>query len=435
MKTRLLFILLFIATTSLTFSQTTSIPDPNFEQALIDLGIDSDGIINGEVLTADVENVLTLDVQGKNISDLSGIEDFVSLTNLNCGDNLLTSVDLSQNTALIILVCYYNQFTSLDVTQLVDLEELNCESNQLTNLDVSQNINLTSLICTENQLNELIINQNTLLEKLLCDNNELTSIDVSQNILLTELVVTYNQLNEIDVSQNIELLHLRLTGNLFVEIDVTNNINLISLTAAVNQLTTVDVSQNTSLTSLSLAFNPLTNQDLSYNVELSTLQIYDTQITNIDLSQNSNLTWIYCFNTPIESLNIKNGNTQAITTMWCTDTPNLDCIQVDADIVDNIPVTWNYDAGVTFSDDCEYLGVSDNELSELSIYPNPTKGSLFVNSTNNDTIQSLQLYSTTGKLLLETKTAEIDLGNLPTGLYLLKIKTDNGISVKKVIKE
>ena len=37
-------ILLFVF---ISYSQTTIIPDTNFEQALIDLEIDSDGIING----------------------------------------------------------------------------------------------------------------------------------------------------------------------------------------------------------------------------------------------------------------------------------------------------------------------------------------------------------------------------------------------------
>ena len=71
------------------YSQTTAIPDSNFEQALIDLGIDSDGIINEQVLTSDISSLTYLDVNNKNISDLTGIEDFVSLTDLICYSNNL----------------------------------------------------------------------------------------------------------------------------------------------------------------------------------------------------------------------------------------------------------------------------------------------------------------------------------------------------------
>jgi hypothetical protein len=43
----ILIVLLFVNTS---IAQTTAIPDAAFEQALIDLGIDSDGVINGQVL-------------------------------------------------------------------------------------------------------------------------------------------------------------------------------------------------------------------------------------------------------------------------------------------------------------------------------------------------------------------------------------------------
>src|SRR5690554_3111579 len=51
------------------FAQYTLIPDPNFEQALIDLGIDSGGVVNGQVLTSDIETVVALDISHRGIND------------------------------------------------------------------------------------------------------------------------------------------------------------------------------------------------------------------------------------------------------------------------------------------------------------------------------------------------------------------------------
>ena len=68
-------------------SQVTQIPDPNFEQALINLGIDSDNIVNGQVLTSDIETVVVLNVNFNNISDLAGIEDFTALEDLDISFN------------------------------------------------------------------------------------------------------------------------------------------------------------------------------------------------------------------------------------------------------------------------------------------------------------------------------------------------------------
>ncbi|PHS63954.1 MAG: hypothetical protein COB12_08830 [Flavobacterium sp.] len=414
MKTRLLFMLLFTTVSTFTFAQTTLIPDSNFEQALIDLGIDSDGVINGEVLTADVEDVLSLEVQENSISDLTGIEDFSSLQDLYCFGNQLTNLNISQNSVLALLWCYENQLTTLNVTQNTLLTELNIRSNQFSSLDVTQNSFLTYLNISSNQFNTL---------------------DVTQNLLLTTLVVTYNQFSSLDVTHNTSLTTLRLTSNQFASIDISQNINLTWLTASINQFASIDLSQNLALVSLSIIENQLTSIDVSENAELQGLVCDNNLITNIDLSQNTLLQTVRCEGNQLTSLNIKNGNSNGIISFHTINNPNLDCIQVDADVVDNIPANWDYDAGVSFSNDCEYLGVNDNELSEISIYPNPTNDKLFAAIGDTDTIQSLQLFSVTGKLLLDSNLTEIDVSNLPTGMYLLKIQTDKGLSVKKVIKK
>jgi hypothetical protein len=146
--------LLFVLCLTTAFNikaQTTAIPDSNFEQALINLGYDTVPI-NGSVLTSNISGVTYLDVFNKNISDLTGIEDFTALTYLYCGGNLLTSLDVTQNTALTDLYCGSNQLTSIDVTQNTALTYLYCAENQLTSLDVTQNTALTGLYCEGNQL-------------------------------------------------------------------------------------------------------------------------------------------------------------------------------------------------------------------------------------------------------------------------------------------
>jgi hypothetical protein len=71
MKKIILFLLLFPV---IGYSQYTSIPDQNFEQALIDLGYDN--IIDGQVFSPLISSMTSLDIDGLNISDLTGIEEF-----------------------------------------------------------------------------------------------------------------------------------------------------------------------------------------------------------------------------------------------------------------------------------------------------------------------------------------------------------------------
>ena len=171
MKTKYLLTLVFLLSMSLfTFAQNTLIPDPIFEQELVDQFIDSDGVVDGDVPTADISGLTTLDVssasnvQGTGITDLTGIEDFAALEDLNCSDNLLDNsvtpgyFDLSSNSALTDLNCSGNSLATLDLTTNTLLETLNCSSNSLTTLTLSSaNSVLTTVDCSTNSFVTLTV--------------------------------------------------------------------------------------------------------------------------------------------------------------------------------------------------------------------------------------------------------------------------------------
>ena len=196
------------------FGQITLIPDANFEQRLISFGYDN--ILDGTVLTAAIDTVTHLEVSYYGISDLTGIEDFTDLTELFCAYNGLTSLDVSQNTALSFLNLTGNQLTSLDVSQNTSLTQLWCDDNQLTSIDVSQNTSLTFLRCDWNQLTSLDVSQNTDLTYLYCGWNQLTSLDVSQSTDLTDLNCNYNQLTILDIrnGNNTNMGSIQASNNL-----------------------------------------------------------------------------------------------------------------------------------------------------------------------------------------------------------------------------
>lgn len=134
------------------------IPDVSFEQALIDLGIDSDNAVNQQIKYMDVRFISSLNLQNKNISDLKGIEAFESLVTLNCDYNQITSIDISNNLDLTTLSIYDNQVTNIDVSNNVLLTYLDLGINQITSLDASNNNALTIFSIHSNpQLNSLNI--------------------------------------------------------------------------------------------------------------------------------------------------------------------------------------------------------------------------------------------------------------------------------------
>ena len=79
----------------------TSIPDVNFEQALMDLGYDASGILDGCINTAELAGISRLDISHKGIADLTGIQDFTSLEYLYHEGNALDNPNLVDNENLV----------------------------------------------------------------------------------------------------------------------------------------------------------------------------------------------------------------------------------------------------------------------------------------------------------------------------------------------
>ena len=96
-------VLIILLAHTLVYAQYTLIPDAEFESRLIEQLIDTEGIMDGQVLTDDIDHIVDLFIGTlfpeiePLIQDLTGIEDFTSLENLNFGSNEVTQVDLSQN--------------------------------------------------------------------------------------------------------------------------------------------------------------------------------------------------------------------------------------------------------------------------------------------------------------------------------------------------
>ncbi|MDI9521924.1 MAG: hypothetical protein QM237_01500 [Bacteroidota bacterium] len=117
------------------------------------------------------------------------------VTVLNCENNQLTSLNVSNNTVLTFLDCSSNQLSSLEVSNNKKLEKLYCRSNQLTSLDISNNKELEILWCNNNQLTTLNVSNNVKLWFLSCHDNQLTSLDVSKNTLFEQLFCYNNKIS------------------------------------------------------------------------------------------------------------------------------------------------------------------------------------------------------------------------------------------------
>jgi Leucine-rich repeat (LRR) protein len=208
----------------------TLIPDPNFESFLVKFGFDNDGY-NGKVATENIKSIKTLYIDNNSIEDFTGIEDFESLTLLDCSSNSLTILDLSKNTALTYLDCSANRLTSLNITKNTALKTLKCSNidkhynRGLTNLDISQNIALTSLTCISNRFTTLDVSKNTALTQLECYDNNLTNLDISNNLALVTLSFSKNLIKRLDITNHKALTQLKCNDNKLTELNLKNGKN------------------------------------------------------------------------------------------------------------------------------------------------------------------------------------------------------------------
>ena len=126
----------------------TNFPDTNFRNFVRGSNIDKDG--DGYLSDEEQQAVKTIDVSGCYISDLTGIQYFTNLEELNCSYNQIESLNLQQNTKLKILNCSNNQLTRL-VQGNEGLEEVNCSNNQIAELMLYAST-LRSVDCYNNKL-------------------------------------------------------------------------------------------------------------------------------------------------------------------------------------------------------------------------------------------------------------------------------------------
>ncbi|MEM6719889.1 MAG: T9SS type A sorting domain-containing protein [Bacteroidota bacterium] len=76
-----------------------------------------------------------------------------------------------------------------------------------------------------------------------------------------------------------------------------------------------------------------------------------------------------------------------------------------------------------------------NELAELAIYPNPAKDIVHITNTNTELIKA-EIHNSNGQLILsqENNLNTINVNNLRSGIYMLKLYSDKAQKTIKLIK-
>ena len=271
----------FIFETSLPINED-NFPDDNFRSYIQTYKAGGRNVLTVE----EQRKVDTIEVEGKNISNLKGIEAFPNLKVLKCGNNSIQNLDLRQNPKLETLKCNTNQLTQLDLSKNPDIYYLNCSDNYLEQLDVSHLNGLTNLDCSHNDLEQLDVRNSKFLRVLYCSSNRLTELDadVTHKTQLVSVECQNNQLTSLILGQNKLLKKLNCAHNQLTQLNLDNMSALEELRCQNNQLTALDVSSSPDLTILVLKNNYLTSLNLDNNPKLELTpytDIYHPDFNNV----------------------------------------------------------------------------------------------------------------------------------------------------------
>ncbi|WP_394747337.1 T9SS type A sorting domain-containing protein [Spongiimicrobium salis] len=162
------------------------IPDAKFEQVLIEIGADSDGIVNQSICRSDAESVINLDLdkymayQDPNADDdepvdVTGLEAFINLESLKCDSCLgIANLDLSPNVNLKTLRLVVTDVSTLNLSSNTNLESLDIRNNvSLSSLNLANNPNLQVVGLFSNGLTSLNLRNG--------NNQNITILDVQGN--------------------------------------------------------------------------------------------------------------------------------------------------------------------------------------------------------------------------------------------------------------
>ncbi|TZF81731.1 T9SS type A sorting domain-containing protein [Pedobacter sp. BS3] len=405
------FCLLFLLAPGFANAQeTVTIPDENFKNYLV-ANTDINKNEDEEIQVSEAEAFTgTIDCSGKGIADLTGIEAFVNITQLNCSINQLTNLNVTQNKALENLNCVNNQLTNLDITQNTALQVLLCDGNQLTNLNVSQNTALTELRCSSNQLINLDVSQNTALQILLCYNNELTKLNVKNgnNTILQHMQAQNNpnlsciQVDDVAYANSGSRIYnwQKGTGDYNTDCYVTLPVTLVNFTAKTDG-NHAKLQWQTASEQNNKGFEVYRSGDDDTFVKIGEVG-----------SQTPSALQPSAFYTFTDKNPLNGTNYYKL-------------VQIDNN-------------GKTTE-----LGIRQVTLnltpSTLNLHPNPTTNQVTVN-WDDASVSSIKLVDVSGKILqviqphLSATSITISLANYPAGTYVLRIEGNMDVEIRKIVK-
>ena len=365
-----------------------SIPDANFKNALLsNLTINTDGDTFIQCAEASAFTG-TINVEALGINDLTGIEAFTEISDLNCSNNALTTIDISSNTSMLNFSCANNQISSLNLTSNPSLLLVNCASNQLTSLNTNSNINLQNLRFDGNNISNLDLSVNLNLNALYCNNTNIGTLDLSFLNNLAYFECSNNPIASLNIQNgnNSNLLIFNATNNPNLTCIQVDNFNYMTTNWAAAIDATAGYSTNCSCIvnipdanfKTALLANAAINTNGDAFIQCNEASAYTgaIDVSNLSIADLTgiesflNIDTLVCVNNLLTSLDVS-SNTQLI--YICFSSNQLTSIDLSSNtLLIELCGQFNQLTSIDVSANTalKYLYLSSNQLSNLDVSSN-----------------------------------------------------------------
>jgi len=356
-----------------------------FAQDKITLKWQVSDVTNPKSLSCYAEGDFMVNWGDGNIETLPSYSALLSHTYTATGEKEVVITASNTNCKVARVDCRKEQVTELSFLNCPYLAKLLCSDNMITNLNLSGYVHLFDLECEDNLLTHLDLSGCIGLVDLYCENNQISNLNVSGCNSLESLYCENNQIKLTNLYA-IQLVTTNYNGNHF------GTQNLPTTSAKLNTVFFEDQSViNGIFTEYSVSLDGSPAPESNYTVKDGKLIFLEEGKYTVTMTNDAIFAYEY------------------------------DPAQVIVP-VEVVPV-----------------GITENSILQIEVYPNPTTGKLKIENGELK-IENVEIFDIYGKNLTPHTSylsphTSLDISNFPAGIYFIKIQTSVGEVVKKVVKQ
>ncbi len=320
------------------------------------------------------------------------------------------------------------------------LQNLNCGDNKLKTLKVTDCPRITAIDCSNNRISELSISNCPELATLLAGNNLISCPAISNCARLNSIDLSNNQISAFDASRYPRLRVLGFAGNPIGTIELNAlycsltpvKTGYVSIAKSTSDANYTEVVASSGSIATNKGWTLMYHKNYAYLSSIETINttgtytcgsVYGVTINESERTINRGDSFTL-------TANVLPANANDPSVIWSSSNTNVATVNNNGEVTGLAGGTTTITATTTdggYTASCEVtvtanVGVETPETTTLTLYPNPTRDNIYIKGIN--TTARVDIYNIVGTLVISTQNEPnqpISITNLKAGVYLVKV--------------